>query len=169
MNFTNTCSIFGNDRPGIDLVTIFDDAHGYLNSSIRTYVNATKTLDKLFAIKLIVLSMIVAVDKLVETVGRGEDTPFKSHLEDSSFFLPIAAYEQRMTDLSKLESNNCFPSELELPRRLLKAIEVLKIVYGRNSLRSLLAVNIKEFINESQFFILDIQSLVEEKKNNPSS
>lgn len=148
-------------------MTVFDDAHEYLNSSIRTYVNATKTIDKLFAIKLIVLSMIVAVDKLVETAGKGEDTPFKSQLEDSSFFLPIAAYEQRMTDLSKLESKNYFSSDLELSRRLLKAIEVLKIVYGRNSLRSLLAVNIKEFINESQFFILDIQNLVEEKKTIP--
>ncbi len=159
---------FKYERPGIDRMTVFDDAHGYLNSSIRTYVNATKTLDKLFAIKLIVLSMIVAVDKLIETVGRAEDTPFKSHLEDSSFFLPIAAYEQRMTDLSNLENKNLFPSELELSRRLLKAIEILKIVYGGNSLRSLLSVNIKEFINESQFFIIDIQSIVEEKKS-PSS
>ncbi|MFX0171527.1 MAG: hypothetical protein ACFE9L_06385 [Candidatus Hodarchaeota archaeon] len=143
--------------------SVFDDAHGYLNSSIRAYVNATKTIDKLFAFKLVVLSMIVAVDRLIENMGSGTDTPFKTHIEDSSFFIPMAAYEQRMRDLMLLEEKNQLPSDLELSQRLQKALDILKVVYEKYGLRPLLAVNIKEFINESQFFILDIQNLVESK------
>jgi hypothetical protein len=146
--------------------SVFDDAHGFLNSSIRAYVNATKTIDKLFAFKLVVLSMIVAVDRLIENIGSGTDTPFKTHIEDSSFFIPMAAYEQRMRELMLLEEKKQLPSDLELSQRLQKALDILKVVYEKYGLRPLLAVNIKEFINESQFFILDIQNLVESKNPN---
>lgn len=148
------------------MTTIFDDAHGYLNSSIRTYVNATKTIDKLFAFKLVVLSMIVAVDRLIENMGTNSDTPFKTHIEDSSFFIPMAAYEQRMRELMILEEKNKLPSELELSQRLNKALDILKVVFEKYGLRPLLAVNIKEFINESQFFILDIKTFIEKKNAN---
>ncbi|GAF98767.1 unnamed protein product, partial [marine sediment metagenome] len=36
-------------------VTVFEEARAFLNSSIRTYVSATSTFDKLFAVKLIVI------------------------------------------------------------------------------------------------------------------
>jgi hypothetical protein len=140
-----------------------EDAKRYLNSAIRTYVNATKTFDKYFAIKLIVLSMIVAVDALVTVTNQrfgleGRFTPF----EDSSFFLPLAAYEQRYRELIRLEEEEFYPRELELSRRLMKSRDVLKIVYGRTGLYSLLSVNLKEFINETQYFLLEIQDLLEE-------
>lgn len=144
------------------MLTVFDDSHTYLNSSIRTYVNAASTLDKLFAVKLVVLSMIVAADVLIGKLGKTNDTPFQSHLEESSLFLPMAAYEQRLTELCLLEEKNIIPSQLEFSRRLRKALDTLRVIHGPYSLRSLLAINIKEFINESQFFILDIQTLVEE-------
>ena len=143
-------------------MSVFADAHGYLNSSIRTYVNATKTLDKLFAIKLLVLSMIVSADKLIESLGKGADTPFTGQVEESSFFLPMAAYEQRLVELCDLEENNIVSAELQLSLRLRKALDILKIVYERYGLRQLLAVNIKDVINDSFFFILDIQQLVED-------
>ncbi|MFX1537165.1 MAG: hypothetical protein ACFFDI_23390 [Promethearchaeota archaeon] len=144
------------------MVSVFDDSYTYLNSSIRTYVNATSTLDKLFAVKLIVLSMIVAADTLIEKLGRLSDTSFQSYLEESSLFLPIAAYEQRITDLSLLEEKGLISPVFELSRRLRKALDTLKVIHGQYSLRSLLAINIKEFINDSQFFILDIQRHIEE-------
>ena len=144
------------------MVTVFDDSFEYLNNSIRTYVNATSTLDKLFAVKLVVLSMIVAADTLIEKQDKISDTPFQSHLEESSFFLPMAAYEQRVSELYTLEEKDLIPANLEFSRRLRKALDTLRVIHGQYSLRSLLAVNIKEFINESQFFILDIQKLVEE-------
>jgi len=144
------------------LLTVFDDSHTYLNSSIRTYVNAASTLDKLFAVKLVVLSMIVASDVLIVKLVKTSDTPFQSSLEESSLFLPMAAYEQRLTELCLLEEKNLIPSQFELSRRLRKALDTLRVIHGQYSLRSLLAINIKEFINESQFFILDIQTLVEE-------
>ncbi|MFX1285766.1 MAG: hypothetical protein ACFFB5_19150 [Promethearchaeota archaeon] len=106
--------------------------------------------------------MIVAADAIIEKLEKTSDTPFQSYLEDSSFFLPMAAYEQRLTELCLLEERNFVPSHFELSRRLRKALDTLRVIHGQFSLRSLLAVNIKEFINESQFFILDIQSLVEE-------
>ncbi|MFX0016692.1 MAG: hypothetical protein ACFFB2_18590 [Promethearchaeota archaeon] len=140
---------------------MFDDSHLYLNSSIRTYVNAKSTLDKLFALKLIVLSMIVATDKLIEKLGKVNDTPFYSHLEESSLFLPMAAYEQRVIELSLLEENNLIPSQYEFSRRLRRALDTLKVIHGQYSLRTLLATNVKEFINETQFFILDVQSVIE--------
>lgn len=145
--------------------TAFDDAKAYLNSSIRTYVNATKTVDKLFAVKLVVLSMIVAVDKLVEIMGihAEGDTAFHGYIEESSFFLPLAAYEHRMNELYLLEEKNYIPLEYELSRRLMKALDILKIVYGKNGLRSLLSVNFKTFINESQYFIIDIQNILENR------
>lgn len=144
------------------MLTVFDDSHTYLNSSIRTYVNAASTLDKLFAVKLVVLSMIVASDVLIVKLVKTSDTPFQSSLEESSLFLPMAAYEQRLTELCLLEEKNLIPSQFELSRRLRKALDTLRVIHGQYSLRSLLAINIKEFINESQFFILDIQTLVEE-------
>ena len=105
--------------------------------------------------------MIVATDILIEKLGRLSDTPFLGYLEESSLFLPMAAYEQRITDLSLLEEKGLIPSSFEFSRRLRTALDTLKIIHGQYSLRSLLAINIKEFINESQFFILDIQSLAE--------
>ncbi len=142
-------------------MTVFEDAHGYLNSAIRVYVNATTTLDKLFAVKLVVLSMIIAVDALMETVGTSSNTPFQSHLEDSNFFLPMAAYEQRVTELQMLEENNSQIKDLSLTIRLQKSIDTLKFVYGKYGFRSLLSLNIKEFINNALFFILEIKEVVE--------
>jgi hypothetical protein len=140
---------------------VFEDAHGYLNSSIRVYVNATSTLDKLFAIKLVVLSMIIAADALMETVGTSKNISFQSHLEDSNFFLPMAAYEQRVAELQKLEESNTQIEDLSLAIRLQKSIDTLKFVYGKHGFRSLLSLNIKEFINNALFFILEIKELVE--------
>ena len=145
------------------MTTVFDDSYTYLNSSIRVYVNATSTQDKLFAIKLVVLSMIVAADILIEKLDRISDTPFQSHLEESSFFLPMAVYEQRITELCLLEERNLYPPKYEFSRRLRKALDTLRVIHGQYSLPILLAVNIKEFINEAQFFILNIQILVEER------
>lgn len=142
---------------------VFDDSHSYLNSSIRTYVNAKTTLDKLFAIKLVVLSMIVIVDKLIEKTGKTLDTSFHGHFEESNLFLPMAAYDQRCNELTSLEEKEVIPSKLEFSRRLRKALDVMKVIHGEYSLRSLLAVNIKEFINDALFFILDIQMVLEEK------
>ncbi|MHA1994757.1 MAG: hypothetical protein ACW97Z_09465 [Candidatus Hodarchaeales archaeon] len=142
-------------------MTVFEDAHGYLNSAIRVYVNATTTLDKLFAVKLVVLSMIIAVDALMETVGTSSNTPFQSHLEDSNFFLPMAAYEQRVTELQMLEENYSQIKDLSLTIRLQKSIDTLKFVYGKYGFRSLLSLNIKEFINNALFFILEIKEVVE--------
>jgi hypothetical protein len=146
------------------VVSIFDEAKGYLNSSIRAYVNAKSTLDKLLSIKLIALSMIVATDTLIENIGDfSADAPFHGHFEDSSFFLPIAAYDQRLEDLILLEETNSIPPKLELSRRLRKALDALKVAYGEYGLKNLLAIDIKEIINESQFFIIDIQELIENK------
>jgi len=108
--------------------------------------------------------MIVAADTLIEKKGRLSNTPFLGYMEESSLFLPVAAYEQRITDLSLLEERNLIPPEFEFSRRLRIALDTLKVIHGQYSLRSLLAINIKEFINNSQFFIIDIQSLAEKKK-----
>jgi hypothetical protein len=142
-------------------VTVFEDAHGYLNSAIRVYVNATTTLDKLFAIKLVVLSMIIAVDALMEKLGTNSDISFHGTLEDSNFFLPMAAYEQRVAELLSSSECNSQIQELSLTIRLQKSINTLKFVYGKHGFRSLLSVNLKEFINNALFFILDIKEIVE--------
>lgn len=104
--------------------------------------------------------MIVAADALIEKLGRLSDTPFQSYMEESSLFLPMAAYEQRITDISLLEEKELIPPKFEFSRRLRIALDTLKVIHGQYSLRSLLAINIKEFINDSQFFILDIQTLI---------
>jgi len=148
------------------LITVFEDAHQYLNSAIRTYVNATSTLDKLFAVKLIVLSMVIAADVIIDKMGSCTDTPFHGHLEDSDFFLPMAAYEKRITELQIIETDTLKIGDLELSLRMHKSIETLKFVYGKYGFRTLLSLNLKEFINNALFFILDIQEIVE--KNNPS-
>ena len=146
------------------VISIFNEAKGYLNSSIRVYVNATSTLDKLFALKLVVLSMIVATDILAEKIGDLiADAPFHGQFEDSSFFLPMAAYEQRIDDLQFLEETKVISKKFELSRRLRTALDTLKIAYGEYGFRNLLAIDIKQFINNSQFFIIDIQEIIEKK------
>jgi hypothetical protein len=105
--------------------------------------------------------MIIAVDALMETVGTSSNTPFQSHLEDSNFFLPMAAYEQRVTELQMLEENYSQIKDLSLTIRLQKSIDTLKFVYGKYGFRSLLSLNIKEFINNALFFILEIKEVVE--------
>ena len=142
-------------------MTVFEDAHSYLNSSIRVYVNATSTLDKLFAIKLIVLSMIIAADALIES-GSFSDFSFKGHLEDSDFFLPVAAYEQRIKEIQILENNNSWINDPPWSIRLQEAIDTLKFVYGKQGFHTLLSLNLKEFINNALFFILEIQQTVGE-------
>jgi hypothetical protein len=145
-------------------VTVFEEAREFLNSSIRTYVSATSTLDKLFAVKLVVISMIVATDALIETIGHlGKDTPFHSYIEESSFFLPMAAYDQRIADIILLEEKNIIPLELELSLRLRRTLDTFKVTYGKYGLKTLLAIDIKQYINETQFFIIDIQELVKKK------
>jgi len=147
------------------VISIFNEAKGYLNSSIRAYVNATSTLDKLFALKLVVLSMIVATDILAEKIGDLiADAPFHGQFEDSSFFLPMAAYEQRIDDLQFLEETTVIPKKFELSRRLRTALDTLKIAYGEYGFRNLLAIDMKQFINNSQFFIIDIQEIIERKE-----
>ena len=143
-------------------VTVFEEARGFLNSSIRTYVSATSTFDKLFAVKLVVISMIVATDALIENIGNlSKDTPFQSYFEDSNYFLPMVAYDQRIADIISLEEKNLIPSNLELSSRLRKALDIFKVVYGRYGLKTLLAIDLKQYINDSQFFIIDIQKFVE--------
>ena len=139
---------------------IFEDAHGYLNSSIRVYVNASSTLDKLFAIKLVVLSQIVTIDALISEIGSSSDTPFQGHIEDSTFFLPMAAYEQRIHELQSLEEKNPEIGKQKLAMRLHHSIEILKFIYGNTGFRTLLSINIKELINNALFFIIDVQNLM---------
>ncbi|MHA2055812.1 MAG: hypothetical protein ACXACP_11570 [Candidatus Hodarchaeales archaeon] len=146
---------------------IFEDAHGYLNSSIRVYVNASSTLDKLFAIKLVVLSKVVTIDALIDSIGSSSDTPFQGHIEDSNFFLPMAAYEQRIHELQLLEDEEPEIKELKLAIRLHHSTEILKFIYGNTGFRTLLSINFKKLINDALFFILDVQDLMLEKA--PSS
>jgi hypothetical protein len=142
-------------------VSVFEDAHEYLNNSIRVYTNATSTIDKLFAVKLVILSMIVAADALIENIGRGSDTPFQGYLEDSNFFLPIAAYEQRIEEIQILEGKNEWNNDPSWAVRLQNSIDILKFVYGKQGFRMLLSLNLKEFINNALFFIIEIQKIVE--------
>ena len=142
---------------------IFEDAHGYLNSSIRVYVNASSTLDKLFAIKLVVLSKVVTIDALIVSIGSSSDTPFQGHIEDSNFFLPMAAYEQRIHELQYLEDVNPDIGNLKLAMRLHHSIEILKFIHGNTGFRTLLSINFKELINNALFFIIDVQNLMIKK------
>ena len=143
-------------------MSVFEDAHEYLNNSIRVYTNATSTIDKLFAVKLFILSMIVAADALIEIMGKGSDTPFQGYLEDSNFFLPIAAYEQRIKEIYILEGKNEWNNNPSWAIRLQNSIETLKFVYGKQGFRMLLSLNLKEFINNALYFIIEIQKTVEE-------
>ena len=145
-------------------MSVFEDAHEYLNNSIRVYTNATSTIDKLFAVKLVILSMIVAADALIEIMGKGSDTPFQGYLEDSHFFLPIAAYEQRIKEIYILEGKNEWNNNPSWAIRLQNSIETLKFVYGKQGFRMLLSLNLKEFINNALYFIIEIQKTVEEIK-----
>ncbi|MHA1227814.1 MAG: hypothetical protein ACTSPV_13790 [Candidatus Hodarchaeales archaeon] len=140
---------------------MYNDSREYLNNSIRAYVNANSTLDKFFAFKLIVISMVIAVDALIEHIEGMPDTPFLNYYEESSFFLPLVAYEQRINDLIFIEEKGMISPDYEFSRRFRKALDSLKVASG---LRSLLALNIKEYINEAQFFISDIQRIVEKKE-----
>jgi len=146
------------------LVNVVDDAWDYLNLSIRTYVNATNTMHKLFALKTIVISMIIATDNLLEHFGDFPEIKFHGYIEESSFFLPLEAYEQRVNDLIFLEEKLDIDPVFEYSRRLRRALDTLKIAYGKYGLRSLLVTNIKDFINDAQFFIQDIQELIKKKK-----
>ncbi|WP_455142789.1 hypothetical protein [Candidatus Hodarchaeum mangrovi] len=146
------------------MVDIVDDAWDYLNLSIRTYVNATNTMHKLFALKTIVISMIIATDNLLTHYRDFPEARFQGYIEESSFFLPIEAYEQRVNDLIFLEETFKINPAFECSRRLRRAIDTLKIAYGHFGLRSLLIINIKDFINDAQFFIQDIQELIKKKK-----
>ncbi len=151
-----------NHKKAVFRMTVFEDAHFYLNSSIRVYVNATSTIDKLFAVKLTVLSMIVAADALIEFIGSGSDTPFQGHLEDSNYFLPLMAYEQRVKEIEILESNNSWTNDPPWAIRLQKSIDTLKFVYGKQGFNSLLSLNLKDFINNALYFILEIQGTVDD-------
>jgi hypothetical protein len=107
--------------------------------------------------------MVIAADTLIEKLGSGTDTPFHGHLEDSDFFLPMAAYEKRITELQEIETKVLNLDNHELSSRMHKSIETLKFVYGKYGFRTLLSLNLKEFINGALFFILDIQEIIEEK------
>ena len=78
----------------------------------------------------------------------------------------MAAYEKRITELESVESKEPSIEDLQLSIRMRKAIETLKFVYGKYGFGILLALNLKEFINNALFFILEIQEIIE--KNNPS-
>ena len=101
--------------------------------------------------------MVIAADVLIEKMGSSTDTPFHGHLEDSDFFLPMAAYEKRITELQIIETNKLNLGDHELSIQMHKSIETLKFVYGKYGFRSLLSLNLKEFINDALFFILEIQ------------
>ena len=107
--------------------------------------------------------MVIAADVLIEIFGSSTDTSFHGHLEDSDFFLPMAAYEKRIAELQAIETKYSELDNHELSSRMHKSIETLKFVYGKYGFRTLLALNIKEFINTALFFILEIQELIEEK------
>ena len=145
------------------MVDVFDDAWDYLNLSIRTYVNATNAMHKLFALKTIVISMVIASDNLLEHFEEFPEIKFQGYIEESSFFLPVEAYEQRVNDLAFLEEKLEIEPAFECSRRLRRALDTLKIAYGQYGLRSLLVINIKDFINDAQFFIQDIQELIKRK------
>jgi hypothetical protein len=106
--------------------------------------------------------MIIAADVLIEIIGKGSDTPYQGSLEDSNFFLPIAAYEQRIKEIQILEGKNEWNNDPSWAVRLQKSIDTLKFVYGKEGFGMLLSLNLKEFINNALFFIIDIQKIVDE-------
>ena len=105
--------------------------------------------------------MTVAADALIENIGKGSDTPFHGFLEDSNFFLPITAYEQRVKEIQVLEEKSEWNNNPSWAVRLQKSVDTLKFVYGKEGFRTLLSLNLKEFINNALFFIIEIQKLVE--------
>ena len=136
---------------------VFDEILGYLNNSIRTYVTATTTLDKLLAVKLVILSMVNASDVLIRKYGKEViDTKF---VDSDDYFL-LQWYNSRVIELKRFRRRKKF-RKYQFDIRLQEALEVLEKTFSSDVLKELLSLNMKEFINEAQKFIYEIRYLTD--------
>lgn len=137
--------------------TFFEEILGYLNSSIRTYVTATSTLDKLMSVKMVVLAMVNASDVLIRKFGK---EIIETKLDDSDDYFMLQWYQSRVKELRLLRRNKKF-RKYHFDLRLNDAIEVLDKTFSPEALKELLSLNMKAFINEAQQFIFEVRFLTD--------
>lgn len=146
----------------LSTLEIFDDAFSYLKMALRTYVSATHVLEKLLASRLIVISMVMSVDGLSakheDLVGR----ILKALENDWEKSDPQkASYDSRVVALQIVEDN--FPHQFTghlLSKALSRAIDSLLLCYDERGISNLLDLDFKAFLNEAQYFVLKIRSLI---------
>ncbi|MFX1513720.1 MAG: hypothetical protein ACFFCQ_14145 [Promethearchaeota archaeon] len=146
----------------LDTLEIFEDAFSYLKMSLRTYVSATHVLEKLLASRLIVISMVMSVDalsiKYEDQVGGILKLSEKNFENEDPLQAP---YYSRVAALRMVEDNypELFPNN-ELSQGLSRAIDSLLLCYDDRGISNLLNLDFKTFLNEAQFFVLKIRSLI---------
>jgi hypothetical protein len=146
----------------LSMLETFDDAFGYLKMALRTYVSATHVIEKLLGARLIVISMVMSVDGLlIKYEGLMRSTVIlQDDLEHED--PQQASYEARVVALRLVEDN--FPDQFNdhrLSEALSRAIDSLLLCYDERGIANLLDLDFKTFLNEAQFFVLKIRSLIE--------
>lgn len=128
----------------------YEQAYEYLQLALRQYVTAVQILDKLFAIRLVVVSMSLGVDALLTYYPTTTTTHQVPRRPSNS---PVAMYEQRLVELRQLEEQFV---QQDLSSSFEYAVKVLAGVERPNPYPTLLGLNFKAFMNAGHDFLVEV-------------
>lgn len=139
----------------------------YLDTALRTYSSARHVRDKLLAVQLLVVTMIMATDTLLVRLASRMSVEFHS-LPDTDFpDVPghLSSYLSRVQDLRVLEEQ--YPSirlteDQSLADLLEGALIVLQKFYKGKSFGGLLQLNFKALLNDARQFVSVVRTHLED-------
>ena len=150
---------------------LLNDALDYIQLSLKTYVQATKIIDKFFATRLVVAACAIATDYLLAAVRSNtaqELTVQKINPEDDD---TIAIYRDRIRDLELFGKH--LELELSLNKRdkiiMLKntftsVVDILTSLHAKNPFPAILSLNFKELQNLGINYVLEARNFVRNYK-----
>ena len=146
---------------------LLNDAIDYIQLSLKTYVQATKMVDKFFATRLVVAACAIATDYLLTAAGGTITqalTIGKVNLEDDD---AITIYRDRINDLELFEkqlemelSLNKRDEIMKLKKTFTLVVDVLVSLHVKNPLPVLLSLNFKELQNLGIYYVLETRRFV---------
>lgn len=139
-------------------------AFDFLDQAIKQYVTATNIFDKLYAIKSVVFSMVIATDYLLsyqsqpkaENLDRSRAVDIEK-LVNSDIEILVPMLLSMANALNKLEASIGNPLNTTFTNSIHVLIKLLK---STNPLPNLLGINFKKFQETGFQYLLEIKQLL---------
>ncbi|MFW9914730.1 MAG: hypothetical protein ACFFGZ_03880 [Candidatus Thorarchaeota archaeon] len=140
----------------------------YLDTALKTYSCARHVRDKLLAVQLLVITMIMSTDALLVRLASRMPVEFHNLPDEDLPDVPshLSSYMSRVEDLRVLEEQHAtirLNEERTLAGLLEGVLVALQKFYTGGSFSSLLQLNFKALLNDAHQFVAVVRTHLAEE------